>query len=42
MTYAVYAYWWEEKKVLGMKYKGITVAQWDNRLQNGSFVNRTQ
>ena len=25
---------------IGRKYKGITIAQWDNRLQNGSFVNR--
>ena len=27
---------------IGTKYKGITIAQWDNRLQNGSFVNWTQ
>ena len=25
---------------IGTKYKGITIAQWDNRLQNGSFVNQ--
>ena len=26
----------------GTKYKGITIAHWDNRLQNAIFVNRTQ
>ena len=26
---------------IGRKYKGITMAQWDNRLQNNIFVNRT-
>ena len=25
---------------IGRKYKGVTIAQWDDRLQNGSFVNR--
>ena len=25
---------------IGRKYKGITMAQWDNRLQNNIFVNQ--
>ena len=25
------------EKSIGRKYKGITMAQWDNRLQNSSF-----
>ena len=27
---------------IGRKYKGIIIAQWDNRLQNGRFVNWMQ
>ena len=26
----------------GTNYKGITIAHWDNRLQNAIFVNRMQ
>ena len=27
---------------IAMKYKGITIAHWDNRLQNAIFVNQMQ
>ena len=42
VTYAVYAYLVGREESIGREYKGITIAQWDNRLQNGIFVNRTQ
>ena len=42
MTYAVYAYLVGREESIERKYIGITMAQWDNRLQNGIFVNWTQ
>ena len=42
MTYAAYAYLVGREESIEREYKGITMAQWDNCLQNGIFVDRTQ
>ena len=41
MMNAVYAYLVGREESIERKYKEITMVQWDNRLQNGIFVNRT-